>query len=962
MVDPAVASSASGGVIRQNRFGFQYRDPFASNRNRGKSGGGGSKRNQGTTVDLAEQARIAAAIDQVNNEAAAAEAAAKREFNINSRNARGIEGRLALNKNFTDTLNSIRKEVAQRIENLNNKVSNAGSDPRLGNKNQGPDPRKGIPKSATLPDPKNKGRIVLTSTSQKVGALTESVNQVLNTLISDQRGGFVNQVVDVNVPTAGRGGTTPTRAPRASDENIVPLQRLDLTLKEIQTGVATGAISARTAQDRANRAQQRYEIEQAKANIGRNVARGFIGTLLPGAALIGGAQLGLDVANALRFRPKINKKAVGYEIGAYAAGGFLAGGLLAGARGAKASFKASDFEGEPVRVSGSARERFIAEAGRLSNDPDLDAAIQRSRSSDLEVYDVPLKDGRTYRIVQFRKGESSISGEGLGPEISKAGFVGFELIPQAGKGSKIGRRIVGASEGVAGELKGSAYTRAIILKPQGTRISRLLDRLPGRNRAEVVNILEKIETLSNKQNVRSGTAATRSTTRVLEQNMKKLALIERASALADKAQKGNKLTTKEIHEVFNLDRLSRGKEPFSEAEFNKGINERVVDGTVDRIFTRYSRAITDRPNFRRVTFDRRSISSSSFSSGSPKALTKGKKLAGTKIMRDFGTKALSLVERYKAAQAKAGKGTRALLGRTQRATTRLFPERTRPGTASVRAVISQAERQRTRFRTASSFVNAKSGALATSMVVRNRNVPDVRIREGSTFRFGNEKTSSGVGLRDFQELGTGTRLKFFTRGDSGSGSSFRTRQSPFTAAAETQVLGQPSRSKFAQKARQEQKAREAQRSRGAQQLRPRSRSPTKLKLPLRVRIPSSDDAAFKSRKRGTFFKGPKKFEGFVRRKGKFFSVTKTPTTRRAALGQALKVADTTLGASVLVRESKRPGFSRDLRAERSTTGLLRKFGPSKRDSGILVEKSRFRLEKRGRTPEVREIRGFRRRR
>lgn len=949
MVDRAVASSARGGVIRQNRFGGQYRDPFARNVNAGRRGGGGGRKGtQGTTINLEEQQRLQSAIEQVNREAAYAEAAAKAQFSAELKGARGIEGRFAINQNIKNSLNAIKKEATQRIETLKANAGRSLESPRLTGKATAPS-KGAIPKSVGLPDPANKGRINVETARRNIKGATEGLGDVLQVLIPNQKPTFVTQVADTTVPSFTRG-TTPTRSPRATDKGISAEQRLDLTSKDIQRDVATGAISSSTAQSRFNRAQERYEVERAKADIGRNIARGAVlgaASFIPGVGaalgIVGGAQLGSSAVQALRFRPKVNKTALAYEIGAYTAGGFLAGGLLAGAKGVK-NLKSADFDGEPVLVLGAERQRFIAEARRLNKD-NLASGETRFRTSGAEVYDIKLKDGRTYRIVQQRKGEGPITRQGLGDETGQASFTGFELIPQAGRATRIGRRIVGASESISGDLAGTAYTRAVILKPQGTRISRLIDRLPGRSRGEVINILEKIEVLSNKQGRFTGTSQVRSTTRVLQENIRRLELIDKASELA---KKNKQPTIKEVQEIFNLDRLSRGKQAFTEAEFQRAINERVVKGKVERILNQYKRSKTDSPNFQRLTAESRFITKSEF--GIPSATKQATIKKGTRVMKDFGTRPPSLVDRYKAAQANIGRGSQLLKKGTQRTTT-LLRNRARSTFGPVRAVVAQVERQVVRTRPVRSFVNTESGGLATSNAVRNRNkstfVP------GRTIEFTRDSQRSSQNT--FQNLGLGLGT------DQGTSGGQRARQAPFSALVESQASGQAQRSAFVQKARQEQRQQQQQRNRQAQ--RTRLRTPTSPRIPFKtkLKIPPSLSGASSKKKTRRFFK-PKKFEGFVRRKGKFFSVTKTPTTRRAALGQALKVADTTLGASVIVRESKRPGFARDVRAERSTRGLLRKFGPSKRDSGILVEKSRFRLESRGRTPEVREIRGFRRRR
>lgn len=145
------------------------------------------------------------------------------------------------------------------------------------------------------------------------------------------------------------------------------------------------------------------------------------------------------------------------------------------------------------------------------------------------------------------------------------------------------------------------------------------------------------------------------------------------------------------------------------------------------------------------------------------------------------------------------------------------------------------------------------------------------------------------------------------------------------------------------------------------------RQPTKTRFPTPIptpRIPKAgikpyNEKFSKSKKTSKPLSKFKTYDAFVKRKGKEVRVTRTPTTEKAARGIGLKVADTTLAASVIVRESKRPGFALNRAAEREGQRILSKFRPSKRNANVLVEKSRFRLEKRGRTPEVREIKSYR---
>ena len=131
-----------------------------------------------------------------------------------------------------------------------------------------------------------------------------------------------------------------------------------------------------------------------------------------------------------------------------------------------------------------------------------------------------------------------------------------------------------------------------------------------------------------------------------------------------------------------------------------------------------------------------------------------------------------------------------------------------------------------------------------------------------------------------------------------------------------------------------------------------------IKIPLRLKsAPFLTESYIPKQKFHTGLRvPPSKFDVYLKTgKKQFQRLNALPLTKTGAFGLGAKKADTSLKASFFIRKSYRPGFQRNLLLENEAMNRAFKFAPSKRTPGLIVEKSKFRLEKHGNTPETRLI-------
>lgn len=786
-------------------------------------------------------------------------------------------------------------------------------------------------------------------------------------------------------------------------------QRFDDKVSEIVFERKSGSITKEEAQSKINDALDQYRQERSSLNLGTKIVRGAI----KGAAIVGLAEttpiVGIplttsfvaDLASQAIARSKGLAPSLtlpeALETGAFIIGGIAAGKTISGVKGSKTRIEEDNIE-EVVPIYGNARDKFIKESNKLSGEE-----IKYGKETGTQVVQVNLKDGRKYVIVKYDKGYSIPKDEGIEGRTNSA-IIGFEIK----EGGNYGKRIFGQQQSFSSGDISEAYTRAIIFEPKvnkGNFIQNLLQRTSRTNRAEIIDILERIQKLQEKKSLATSTYQIRSISRSLNAQVNKLMLLDKANNLTNQFKKGRKFNIKDAKELFNLDRISNGKRPFSEDEFRKAGDDIIMKGVENRILNRFiikNETAKGIARFGKLgldiktkVFERKGLIGRE--SGEAKSLVFGKfkrikikpykeisirtgKNVGIEIgkirtkSREYKKYQSDLVNDYKKAQKsqklksreerfnriakkQALRRQRQIQELKQRTKMKLMEEaKSFPGTAL--QIVKKAEAVPKSYgkKVVKAFAKvgvitggsnfqeaaekafgsrASSGLRYYEEEVYHRNPKikpniSVRVNLGEKQYEGNQYK---VNLRESQNLSNKNRVKL----------------------GEATNLGERQRQSQTQLQRQEQ----TQRQRQSQKTTFRNRTETNLKTrTIPPIIGKGNKSSLKSKRLNKPLSRFKKYDAFVKRKGKEVRVTRTPTTKKAARGIGLKVADTTLAASVILRESKRPGFYRNRAAEREGQRILSKFRPSKRYANVLVEKPRFRLEKKGRTPEVREIKSY----
>lgn len=781
---------------------------------------------------------------------------------------------------------------------------------------------------------------------EKIQDLNDSVNYYLNALIPDKKEAFVNKEKKMSV--------------------IGPTQKLELQLKNLQSKVEKGDITSEQAEEQARKLQNNFEVSQAKRNAGRQFARGAvvgtIASLAPpiGLALgvLGGASIAKEVSDIALYRPQINRKALAIETGAFLAGGLVGGGAAGSLKARNVKLTPEEFQDKPISVtSPNLREQFITKAAEVSGDKAFQMLSKQKKFSDAEVYQIPLKDGRSWVVVKYSKATAEVTGEGTGPVLGRSGFIGFELKPDVKLGTIIGRRMIGATESIAEGDIAQAYTRAVVLKPKGNFVSNILDKINPSRKGEVINILERIQRLNSMRARNTSAETIKSVSRRIENESNKLQLIKESIELLEKHNKGRKVTLEDIHRVFNLDRLARGAEPFTKEEFAKASNQTALKGVIGRVFTKYK--IPLKPQISKsgeieiisATAERRGILAGKFRQVVSGGKSFAEKLEAKKLMKPGRSE---LIERYKKAQAsmQAKRSAQIQKLKSQRLRTLRKEAVAFGGAGTILQAVKAAEVSRART------LGIFRGRGRVPIKTGTRSLAREAVRSQSQLSLRPYK--EGIATKDAGRLKPRAAQQNQVRLDVNR----KTKLRPYSDVVQVPKSGerlierpaQASLQRQAQSQRQQQRPRQRQAPQVILRHRDEFARATRPRLPL---LPLKKEVVFKSKIHPeSRAKQQKKYDVFVRRKGKFFRANPVPLTKKAALGTGLRIVDTTLAASTTVRETKRSGFRKNLAAERYGTKLLSKFVPSKRERGVLVEKSRFRLERSSLTPEVREIKAF----
>lgn len=337
--------------------------------------------------------------------------------------------------------------------------------------------------------------------------------------------------------------------------------KLDLDKTRLQ--LQTGKISEPEAQAKIDKQIDDFTKAQIIRGIPQNLALGgavgLASALFPPAGLVLGGLFttGLFLqrrAIAQQFRKFPKQSALQLS-------SFIAGGLAGSKIGAKfkpvvinpKTFKSSSL------ISGTEKSKFIKRIEEL--DSGFLNLVSRGKVTDTVVFDIRLKDGRIFRILEFSKTRA----DPLAPKdlISERSFLGSEitkLSPEIIVGATIGR--LQRKAGV-----GEAFTQVIKFTPQKSAFTQ--------TPTGIIKAAKQFEIGTKFQVFPKGpdTTGIFSTSKIIRIKNANAKLIQKIRFLESKNIADIKIA--EIKSLVNLKREISGFRPFTDAEFAKGIGETI---------------------------------------------------------------------------------------------------------------------------------------------------------------------------------------------------------------------------------------------------------------------------------------------------------------------------------------------------------------------------------------------------
>ncbi|KKL69952.1 hypothetical protein LCGC14_2109770, partial [marine sediment metagenome] len=340
---------------------------------------------------------------------------------------------------------------------------------------------------------------------------------------------------------------------------------LKANVEKIQERFISGAITGEQANVRLDDELNKFTTKKAVKGLPKNIALGFGLALLQAVPVVGQVAAGAFISNAILRRRQIAGQFRRFpKASAITTAGFLAGGLAGSVvRGGVTSKLNRNIDPESIQsvvlISGKSRTKLITQAKQVN--PELAIGIKKGKVTGTIAYEVIMKDGRKYKIVEFNKitpkdiktikGVQTVLG-------GEKNFVGFQTNVAKGE-TLIGKGVEVITDGTS-----ESFIRAFRFKPSPSPIGRALQRF-GFKRATAFDILEKSRVVKQK----GKTAQIISEARL--SNLKSVTrnLGRRIESLDRKLRANQKINVGEIKNLVNLERRAKGFNPFTEAEFRE---------------------------------------------------------------------------------------------------------------------------------------------------------------------------------------------------------------------------------------------------------------------------------------------------------------------------------------------------------------------------------------------------------
>ena len=370
-------------------------------------------------------------------------------------------------------------------------------------------------------------------------------------------------------------------------------EKLKLQVDVIQDDFILGKLTEKEANDRFNLSLDDYLTKKAIQRIPTNIAIGLGLAAIQTIPVIGQVATASFIGLAILNRRNILGQFKNFpKASAINTASFIVGGLIGGViKGSISGRFNKNIDPKNIKsvsgIVGKERIKAINQAQEI--DSSLRIAIKQNKITGLSVYDILMKDGRLYRVVEFNKLTARDLAKGLSGE---KGLIGFQLLKARGE-TFFGR---GVSIVVNG--KSQTFLRILRFKPAKSPIGKAIQKL-GFNKGKIINILEKSKVVVQKGKI----TGILSEARILSIENINRSLGKLINQLEKKIKLGKKISLADFKKLINLERRANNLKPFTESEFKSASFPTLTQTLFTRIFNRAKIVFQKNNNLIKVSAD-----------------------------------------------------------------------------------------------------------------------------------------------------------------------------------------------------------------------------------------------------------------------------------------------------------------------------------------------------------------------
>lgn len=750
------------------------------------------------------------------------------------------------------------------------------------------------------------------------GGRVPGTGGVLGLLGMESKKGTKDFIFDVESFTqTGKGTviTTPRQATFFEKYGINPNDQASLELKarvdNIQKQLEEGIITEEVANGFLEKSINDFTKFQILKGIAPNMALGAafgMVSAIPIAGAIANSLLMADVflrRNELASQFSRFPRETALSTAAFLVGGLTGSRVVAGVKG-----KITDLKIDPANLKSviklGGKEKGTLSKLAIENLPELKLDIKQGKISDSIAYQVIMKDGRIFDVVEFSKLKLP-SGK-----IDKI-FIGFERALRGGE--VFAGRGVGRIEGP----KGKIFTRIIKFRQSPTKLGRFIQRRFGSGR--VIDLLEKTRVTGARRIGRVGISRVESTAALLKTEGARGLIIGDIIKLIENVKAGRKVSTMRLKKIINIDRVLENKEPLLTKQFNEAQLKLLTDAQLLTVLTKLKGSLEKKFGRFDATLRKLGVKKEEIVVGLGRAkgieIESKIKVTKTPLEKTFARES-PIIKRAK-----------------QLAKMKPFAKLKKVSKKKVKAIEGGP-------------ISVTAAAFAAGVPLPRPRFPKAVYVVGGPLSLGLTLTPVGVqnnlsSIKSRLSTISRTLLSLKTLSKQKQTELTRTRIESLTNQREELLSRQRSLQILEQKLELQQKRRQ-------RQIKRTSRLTFPLPSPkLKPIVPFIPPLIGPGKKKKLFFEFPKLqregFNVFVKQKGKFKKVNVKPLKRSDALSLGAFVADKSLAASFKIGKAKKDAKKPLLQfPKRHYTRNLIKFRRAKKNKKTIVEKKRYRLD------------------